>query len=210
MTQALAGPVSDGLLGADGETKRHAACDDCRKCSNHREFADPKLRSGKRKLKCSGEPGGCTRCIKQRQRCQYSEQKQMGRPRKKQRTSEDQTSTTEDAAIISPEVVRQQLLTQRIDPEGQLALRGLCPGPFTQYIKKQTPAPKAPFVTTGPLYEGASDSTLSSTSPPTPPATDFANIAYPQNLTLWPDYSGMVQLPQIVQGGGGGTITENR
>ncbi|KAL4785105.1 hypothetical protein BJX76DRAFT_325599 [Aspergillus varians] len=47
--------------------KRHAACDECRK----------------RKLKCSGESSGCSRCIKQSLSCHYSVQKQMGRPPKK-------------------------------------------------------------------------------------------------------------------------------
>ncbi|KAL2831992.1 hypothetical protein BDW59DRAFT_114241 [Aspergillus cavernicola] len=53
--------------------KRHAACDDCRK----------------RKLKCSGELSGCSRCIKQSLVCHYSVQKQMGRPPKK-RMREDE------------------------------------------------------------------------------------------------------------------------
>ncbi|KAF9887464.1 hypothetical protein FE257_010181 [Aspergillus nanangensis] len=47
--------------------KRHAACDECRK----------------RKLKCSGEASGCSRCLKQSLTCHYSVQKQMGRPPKK-------------------------------------------------------------------------------------------------------------------------------
>ncbi|OJJ49556.1 hypothetical protein ASPZODRAFT_57968 [Penicilliopsis zonata CBS 506.65] len=54
--------------------KRHAACDECRK----------------RKLKCSGEARGCSRCIKQSLNCHYSIQKQMGRPPKK-RPREDDT-----------------------------------------------------------------------------------------------------------------------
>ncbi|KAE8354455.1 C6 finger domain protein [Aspergillus coremiiformis] len=53
-------------------SKRHAACDECRK----------------RKLKCSGEPTGCSRCSKQSLVCHYSIQKQMGRPPKK-RVRED-------------------------------------------------------------------------------------------------------------------------
>src|ERR1700760_1362069 len=45
--------------------------------------------TGKRKLKCSGEPTGCGRCVKQKLTCHYSAQKQMGRPRKRQKTSDD-------------------------------------------------------------------------------------------------------------------------
>ncbi|KAE8393939.1 C6 finger domain protein [Aspergillus alliaceus] len=55
--------------------KRHAACDECRK----------------RKLKCSGEATGCSRCLKQSLVCHYSVQKQMGRPPKK-RVREDNDS----------------------------------------------------------------------------------------------------------------------
>ncbi|KAL2872192.1 Zn(II)2Cys6 transcription factor rglT [Aspergillus lucknowensis] len=53
--------------------KRHAACDECRK----------------RKLKCSGELSGCSRCIKQSLVCHYSVQKQMGRPPKKRVREDD-------------------------------------------------------------------------------------------------------------------------
>ncbi|KAL1967546.1 hypothetical protein VTN77DRAFT_3061 [Rasamsonia byssochlamydoides] len=58
---------------ADTLPKRHAACDECRK----------------RKLKCSGEPTGCHRCMKQSLFCHYSIQKQMGRPPKKRMREND-------------------------------------------------------------------------------------------------------------------------
>ncbi|KAJ4060981.1 hypothetical protein NW756_001253 [Fusarium oxysporum] len=51
---------------ADGVTK-HRACDECRS----------------RKLACSKEPEGCSRCKKEGIICYYSPQKQMGRPRKR-------------------------------------------------------------------------------------------------------------------------------
>lgn len=44
---------------------------------------------GKRKLKCSGELPGCSRCIKQSIACHYSLQKQMGRPPKKRLREDD-------------------------------------------------------------------------------------------------------------------------
>ncbi|KAL4888404.1 C6 finger domain protein [Aspergillus ambiguus] len=53
--------------------KRHAACDECRK----------------KKLKCSGEMTGCSRCVKQSLVCHYSIQKQMGRPPKKRAREDD-------------------------------------------------------------------------------------------------------------------------
>ncbi|KAJ5549798.1 hypothetical protein N7535_002261 [Penicillium sp. DV-2018c] len=54
--------------------KRHAACDECRH----------------RKLKCSGELTGCLRCEKQSLLCNYSIQKQMGRPPKKRLRIDDE------------------------------------------------------------------------------------------------------------------------
>ncbi|KAJ6089390.1 hypothetical protein N7467_004606 [Penicillium canescens] len=59
---------------ASSEQKRHAACDECRK----------------RKLKCSGELSGCSRCLKQSLCCNYSSQKQMGRPPKKRARTDDE------------------------------------------------------------------------------------------------------------------------
>ncbi|KAI9738703.1 MAG: hypothetical protein M1834_008208 [Cirrosporium novae-zelandiae] len=58
--------------------KRHAACDECRT----------------RKLKCSGESSGCSRCIRQGIKCDYSIQKQLGRPKKRKlRHSSEDIST---------------------------------------------------------------------------------------------------------------------
>ncbi|CAG8163387.1 unnamed protein product [Penicillium nalgiovense] len=62
--------ITDG----SSEPKRHAACDECRK----------------RKLKCSGELTGCSRCTKQSLSCNYSIQKQMGRPPKKRTRTDDE------------------------------------------------------------------------------------------------------------------------
>ncbi|CAG8385018.1 unnamed protein product [Penicillium salamii] len=45
--------------------------------------------TGKRKLKCSGELTGCSRCVKQTLTCNYSIQKQMGRPPKKRTRADD-------------------------------------------------------------------------------------------------------------------------
>ncbi|KAI9676995.1 MAG: hypothetical protein M1817_006834 [Caeruleum heppii] len=50
----------------------HSSCDPCRT----------------RKLKCSGEPTGCTRCRTSGHHCHYSARKPMGRPLKRQRSSE--------------------------------------------------------------------------------------------------------------------------
>ncbi|KAJ5637368.1 hypothetical protein N7490_007247 [Penicillium lividum] len=58
------------------EPKRHAACDECRK----------------RKLKCSGDLTGCSRCLKQSIPCHYSIQKTMGRPPKKRARADDEAT----------------------------------------------------------------------------------------------------------------------
>ncbi|KAI2909447.1 transcriptional regulator family: Fungal Specific TF [Aspergillus niger] len=67
--------MSDAATGV-ARGKRHAACDECRS----------------RKLKCSGEATGCTRCIKQSLTCHYSLQKQMGRPPKKRMREDEDPS----------------------------------------------------------------------------------------------------------------------
>ena len=51
------------------DSKAHNACDECRS----------------RKLKCSGEATGCSRCVTDKVTCRYSPRKKMGRPRKRNR-----------------------------------------------------------------------------------------------------------------------------
>ncbi|KAJ5414826.1 hypothetical protein N7509_000160 [Penicillium cosmopolitanum] len=65
--------MTDSIPFSDMEPKLHAACDECRK----------------RKLKCSGDLSGCTRCLKQSIICHYSVQKQMGRPKKRARADDE-------------------------------------------------------------------------------------------------------------------------
>ena len=124
----------------------------------------------------------------------------MGRPRKKQRTTDEDDvppeSQTANAARRRPQLV---------DPADQHALDSLCPTPYTSYLKNHTPPPHAPFITTGSTYEDrtrslaeSSESTVSSTSPPTP-LSNAPSGAYPSELALWPDYSHMLQLPAVVQ-----------
>lgn len=59
--------------------KRRAACDECRT----------------KKLKCTGEQPACSRCGREGISCRYSLQKPMGRPKKRQRTEdEDEVART--------------------------------------------------------------------------------------------------------------------
>lgn len=50
---------------------------------------------GARKLACSKEPNGCSRCIREHIRCHYSEQKPMGRPRKRRRNVDENEFSVE-------------------------------------------------------------------------------------------------------------------
>ncbi|KXL48080.1 hypothetical protein M433DRAFT_63440 [Acidomyces richmondensis BFW] len=74
--------------------KRRAACDECR-TSNL--------------LKCSGEQPACARCRKENITCVYSPQKQMGRPKKRQRTDdENMTERLVGSATASSQQQQQQ------------------------------------------------------------------------------------------------------
>lgn len=93
----------------DAGPKRHAACDECRmKLYIPYQWwttANKSLYVGNRKLKCSGDQAGCRRCVAQGLPCHYSIQKQMGRPRKKQKVytdlNENQIVTERDLGAIS-------------------------------------------------------------------------------------------------------------
>ncbi|KAI5298734.1 hypothetical protein KEM56_003819, partial [Ascosphaera pollenicola] len=77
-------PVEPTTAPANPPKKR--ACDECRA----------------KKLKCTKELDGCTRCKRQNARCHYSPQKPMGRPRKFYAVQSQQSeSPTEDAVASS-------------------------------------------------------------------------------------------------------------
>ncbi|CAJ2501197.1 Uu.00g040500.m01.CDS01 [Anthostomella pinea] len=61
--------------GQNGAANKHRACDECRT----------------RKLACTKEPDGCSRCKREGIACHYSPQKPMGRPRKRLRDEEHDT-----------------------------------------------------------------------------------------------------------------------
>ena len=90
-------------LAAAESSKILNACDECRV----------------RKLKCSGEPTGCARCLEDGVQCHYSPRKQMGRPRKRRRdydqVQEGDGSGQNAASGASPgEETSQSLFT--VDP----------------------------------------------------------------------------------------------
>jgi hypothetical protein len=175
-------PLYDAAFEAENlAAKRHSSCDECRK----------------RKLKCSGKPT-CLRCVKHGAACHFSLQAVMGRPRKRRRTPEE--AATVEAPQIQMQVEAPTSLppTSRATPRGEV--ESLCPGPVTQYIKRNTPAPALPFLTQGPLYE-YSDSFIASRSEDTPPTESPPTPTFmpEQAAYTWPDYSSMRELPQIVQ-----------
>lgn len=58
-------------------------------CSDRDRNAHAHQTVGSKKLKCSGEQPACSRCIRESIRCVYSLQKQMGRPKKRQRAENE-------------------------------------------------------------------------------------------------------------------------
>ncbi|EFQ26284.1 hypothetical protein CGRA01v4_05372 [Colletotrichum graminicola] len=79
----------------DGVVK-HRACDECRS----------------RKLACTKEPDGCSRCKREGLRCVYSPQKQMGRPRKRRHVEESERSPSSDKPQRPDEQPQVPLFTQ--------------------------------------------------------------------------------------------------
>ncbi|RMZ83199.1 hypothetical protein DV738_g1300, partial [Chaetothyriales sp. CBS 135597] len=134
--------------------RKRAACDECRK----------------RKLKCSGQDSGCTRCVKNGLACIYSEQKQMGRPKKRQKVNHDDSagSSTSNPAI---------------DP--RLSTTG--------HERPDVPNIQ-PIHHTIPSSSLSSSSQSSATTPPsdnarTPTETDWYSLQFSSAFSPWPDFS---------------------
>ena len=149
-------------VNGDSSEKKHAACDECRK----------------RKLKCSGEHSGCTRCVKNNLTCVFSVQKQMGRPKKRQKLNESpkepEQSASNSQSAIDPSLSSADL--ERTD------FQNICNAPMAQTVRRS-----------GPAMGSVSHSTMSNTPPSehphTPSDSDFYNIAYPTDYSQWPDFS---------------------
>ena len=155
-------------------SKRHAACDECRK----------------RKLKCSGDVTGCVRCVKHNLICVYSEQKQMGRPKKRQKTDDTRTTPTNVAA--KP----QQPPDAMIDPSLSAAdiertnFQNVCNAPMAQTVRRSAPSSSQ--------RSSSMNNTPPSDHPRTPPDSDIYAPSYPTDYSLWPDFSDTnIPLPVI-------------
>ncbi|KAI0817994.1 hypothetical protein GGR55DRAFT_50971 [Xylaria sp. FL0064] len=66
--------LSSSAMSRDSAIQKHRACDECRI----------------RKLACTKESDGCSRCRRENIPCHYSPQKPMGRPRKRPRENSDE------------------------------------------------------------------------------------------------------------------------
>jgi Fungal Zn(2)-Cys(6) binuclear cluster domain len=152
--------------------KRHAACDDCRK----------------RKLKCSGEVTGCTRCVKNSLICVYSEQKQMGRPKKRQRKDDTRSESLNAGARVAQSDAMIDPILSPADVE-RTNFQNVCNAPVAQAVRQSAAS----------LSQGASsmNTTPRSDHPHTPPDIDIFATSYPTDYSLWPDFSD-TNLPQPV------------
>ncbi|KAI9376844.1 hypothetical protein BJX61DRAFT_530650 [Aspergillus egyptiacus] len=150
------------LVSQSQPVKRHAACDECRK----------------RKLKCSGELSGCSRCVKQSFVCHYSVQKQMGRPPKK-RMQED----TGDLSFLD---------MPNNNPWANPEATHIPPSDFTARISDTLEDPQllSPVYPTPYIfpYRLATDEDHRHTWQPTPSGS-MSSI--PATTSPWPDFSSV-------------------
>ncbi|OJD11755.1 hypothetical protein AJ78_07528 [Emergomyces pasteurianus Ep9510] len=143
------GPTTESRV----SRKRHAACDECRQ----------------RKLKCSGEAGGCSRCVKQSLYCHYSIQKPMGRPPKSRARQED--AHTAVTAPQFPDYPRGASGVVQVPPFSLAGPTRAVPGaadpPYTSYMMSP-----GLFVASSPMYgeqaHGQASIQLPSSPYPTP------------------------------------------
>ncbi|CAI7592188.1 unnamed protein product [Penicillium viridicatum] len=153
------------------EPKRHAACDECRK----------------RKLKCSGEPSGCSRCNKQSLSCNYSIQKQMGRPPKKRTRTEDEGASCPalSFAEIWPSPVDSQQSSLGMSPSTMTFSDAdhLCP----QLFWRPGMHPNSPQPQSADQLSGYEDHNHTSS----PDRLKQPTLGVPASSSPWPDFSAI-------------------
>ena len=178
---------------------------------------------GKRKLKCSGEPTGCARCVKQNLTCHFSAQKQMGRPRKRQKT--DDVPNNEEIPPARPaqsKSSQSQHAAQRppqpptIDPNltekdvERTSFQNLCGAAIAQSIRKTSHEARMTAQRTSSKSNGngnggrnthSSSKTSSYDDLETPPNGSGIppDVGYPTDVSQWPDFSDLSMLPMLVQ-----------
>ncbi|ODH48643.1 hypothetical protein GX48_05293 [Paracoccidioides brasiliensis] len=186
--------------------KRHAACDEC--SNSHISifpmylevfvFANDSETPGQRKLKCSGEADGCSRCVRQNLYCHYSIQKPMGRP-PKSRVRRDEELTAA-AATTPPQFysgIEQSPPFSLPDPSHLLSGAALHAPTYSSYTISA-----GQFVTTGPMYgehgHAHTSGQLSASLYPTLPAypqTSGAGMLSPPLSTTFSPAPSLMQSP---------------
>ncbi|KAJ5698432.1 hypothetical protein N7462_000437 [Penicillium macrosclerotiorum] len=167
MSESMEGTLPDRMTTSGSELKRHAACDECRK----------------RKLKCSGEPTGCVRCLKQSIPCRYSPQKPMGRPPKKRaRADEGDEYNTQSGNGVwpTPEDTSPDSFTMSSDQTPATDAHYLCP---QLYWQGQSPS----LQSTPDLLGGDEDHNHTWR----PDRLKNPNIPVYESSSPWPDFSAV-------------------
>ncbi|KAJ5909095.1 hypothetical protein N7495_001777 [Penicillium taxi] len=173
-------PYSTSTSTSASEPKRHAACDECRK----------------RKLKCSGEIMGCSRCLKQSIPCQYSLQKTMGRPPKKRAPADDGLDSNNINPVWpSPEDIPNSPFPMMTDPANVADSRHLCPLLYWQSTG-QLPSSE-PVTKLLDTHKNHDHSWL-------PDQLRTPNLPVPQSSSPWPDFASVSEasaMPFLSLGG---------
>lgn len=135
----------------------------------------------------------------------------MGRPRKRQKTDQDDAAapnyTQENGSpplLPQPEPAIDPELTAKFSERAKF--ENICTGPVAQSIKrannrkyKSTPS-SFPNNSSSQTSASASSRTPPDDQPQTPPdSLPFSNISYPTDATSWPDFSEMSMLPMPIQ-----------
>ncbi|PGH15826.1 hypothetical protein AJ79_02207 [Helicocarpus griseus UAMH5409] len=178
--------VSSGPTPEPNVPKRHAACDECRQ----------------RKLKCSGETSGCSRCLRQNLYCHYSVQKPMGRPPKSRTRQDDEPTTTAAPGFYDypgeGSGMEHTLPLTFPDTSAALDEAAMLSYPYSSYTVSQGLS-----VTSGPAYaeqgHGHSPGQLSTPHYPTPP--DYSHMSGagmfpPTASTAFPVASNLMPGPE--------------
>lgn len=142
------------------------------------------LSAGKRKLKCSGELTGCTRCLKQSITCHYSVQKQMGRPPKKRARADDDASdfpTQGNDIWPSPEETPPNFSSQHQDQSIIPDRAQLCPQLYWQGLPIANP--------TNDLLSGDEEHNHTWR----PERLKNPNLPVPPSESPWPDFSTVTE-----------------
>ncbi|KAL2369254.1 C6 finger domain-containing protein [Blastomyces gilchristii SLH14081] len=169
-----AGPMTKSSV----SRKRHAACDECRQ----------------RKLKCSGEAGGCSRCVKQNLYCHYSIQKPMGRPPKSRVRQEDAHT-----AVIAPQFPDYSRFVPGM-VQAPLVPGAAMDTPYTSYMMSPSLS-----VSSNPMYgeqgDGQASIQVPSSPYPTPPSYSHSSsidvFTPPTTSTPFPLGSVPVTSPEV-------------